>query len=92
MLNASLMRSVESVASPRCIGSIMCRNPLRTASFLIAISACAVAAPALAWPFGGGSKPAAPAATNTTASAPAKASAAERAAADRLDPLKRVAF
>ncbi len=63
------------------------------------VVALAAVTPALAWPFGDG-KPAAatgapakaPAAAKTPPAPPAKASAAERALAEKQDPLTRVAF
>ena len=72
----------------------MCRNPAPTATVLaVLLGATALAGPAMAWPFGGGSS------TSKTAPAkpsdpapPKKASAQERAAADRLNPLARSAF
>ncbi len=74
----------------------MCRNPKPTATVLAALlCSCALAGPASAWPFGTGTPaptPAAKAAAGTTADAPRKANAQERAAADRLDPLARSAF
>ena len=74
----------------------MCRNPKPTATVLAALlTACALASPAAAWPFGPAKPAAAPAAKpDATAAdaAPKKANAQERAAADRLDPLARSAF
>jgi Flp pilus assembly protein TadD len=85
----------------------MCRKPPPSATALaVVLTAMALAAPAMAWPFGG--KPAAqtpaqtpaPAAAQTAQATPAaatdpsqkKASPQERAAADRLDALSRSAF
>ena len=76
----------------------MCRNRASTATVLAALlAATAMARPAAAWPFGGPAKPAAAPAANSppakpAAEAPRKASAVERAAAERLDPLSRSAF
>ena len=76
----------------------MCRNHAFAATFSAAVLAAALgsAAPAFAWPFGGGA--AKPAANSASAPPPAtatkvqKASADQRAAAQRLDPLARAAF
>jgi Flp pilus assembly protein TadD len=74
----------------------MCRNAFRIATLLIALSAGAPSEPALAFPFGGAAKPATtPAASTPPGPAtpiPGKASAQERAAADRKDPIARVSF
>ena len=76
---------------------MMCRKRRPTATALAMVFACAaLAGPAAAWPFGTSRaapatpapKPAAPAVSD----APHKATAVERAAADRLDPLPRSAF
>ena len=84
----------------------MCRNHAfaATVSAAVLVAAMGWTAPAFAWPFGGGAAkpaadPASPAAA--AASSPAnpgasakvqKASAEQRAAAQRLDPLARAAF
>ena len=74
----------------------MCRNPAPTATILaVLLGAAALAGPAAAWPFGSGGStatPAAAAAKPADTSAPKKAGAQERAAADRLNPLARSAF
>ena len=77
----------------------MCRNPAfaATVSAAVLVAAMGCSAPAFAWPFGGAAKPAATApasssATSAAAAKPHKASAEERAAAMRLDPLARAAF
>jgi Flp pilus assembly protein TadD len=78
----------------------MCRKPTLSATALALALLCsaALAGPALAWPFGPGAAkpPATKAAPSAPAAAPApkpvKASAQERAAADRLDPVARGAF
>jgi Flp pilus assembly protein TadD len=69
---------------------MMCRKLALAATALVVPSAVLVlsASPALAWGVG---KPAAPAASKADP-APAKASAQDRAAADRMDPLGRAAF
>ena len=82
----------------------MCLNPTRTATIVASLAAAVVALGALpgvaaAWPFGG-AKPAAQTTSATPAgqtppakgAAPTKASPAERALADRQDPLTRMAF
>jgi Flp pilus assembly protein TadD len=81
----------------------MCAKRLCAATALASLLTVAVAAPAMAWPFGGKSdKPAAakaapakPGPKGATAAAPAapkKADPAQRAAAERLDPLAAAAF
>jgi Flp pilus assembly protein TadD len=85
----------------------MCAKRLCAATALASLLTIAVAAPAMAWPFGGKSdKPAAAAkaepskattakgAATAPAAAPAphKADPVQRAAADRLDPLAAAAF
>jgi Flp pilus assembly protein TadD len=80
----------------------MCRKPTPTATVLALAFLCttALASPAAAWPFAVTTpKPTAakttaggPAATGAPAPKPVKASAQERAAADRLDPVARCAF
>lgn len=80
----------------------MCAKRLCVATALAALMTVAVAAPAMAWPFGGKSdKPAATKvapgkadakAATTAPAAPRKADPAQRAAADRLDPLAAAAF
>ena len=79
----------------------MCRNHAlaATVSAAVLMAAAGWSAPAFAWPFGGGAAktdtPTAGTATPTTAATPAKvqkASAEQRAAAARLDPLARAAF
>lgn len=80
----------------------MCPNPTRAATVVTVLATLAIAAPALAWPFGD-AKPATAAATTTPATTPTsgktpatgkptKATPAERAMASRMDPLTRVAF
>ena len=80
----------------------MCRNHAFAATISAAVLTAAMgcSAPAFAWPFGGGTaKPAVAPASSSTAAANAatpakaqKASAEQRAAAARLDPLARAAF
>ncbi len=72
----------------------MCRKPKPSATVLAVLFAgCALAGPAAAWPFGPAkTAPAAAAKPAPGPAAPVKASATERAAADRLDPLARSAF
>lgn len=82
----------------------MCMKPTSAATVLAGLVLFAASTPAAAWPFGG-DKPAAKPAATTPAATPAatasatsaatglaKASSAERAAADRLDPVAKVAF
>src|SRR5579875_2318136 len=72
----------------------MSRNPRSAAALLAGVALIVCVSPAAAWPFGG-SKPAtatsAPAA-KAAPGAPQKATAEQRAAAARLDPLARAAF
>ena len=82
----------------------MCAKRLCAATALAAALSMAVAAPALAWPFGGkADKPAAdakstaktpakPDAKADAAAKPVKATAAERLAAEGLDPLGKATF
>ena len=80
----------------------MCAKRLCAATALAAALSVAVAAPALAWPFGGkADKPAADASAKTpaktdakadAAAKPVKASPAERQAAAQLDPLASASF
>ena len=77
----------------------MCMKPTSAATVLAGLMLFAASTPAAAWPFGGdkaAAKPAA-AAPATPAATPAstgmsRASPAERAAADRLDPVAKVSF
>lgn len=86
----------------------MCPKPTRAATLVLALAALASPVAAHGWPFGGAGRKAdasgsaatptavatatASTATAKPAAPPVKATAAERAQADRLDPIARVAF
>ena len=71
----------------------MCRNPKPTATILAALlAACALAGPAAAWPFASAKPAPASGVKPAAADVPKRATAQERIAADRLDPLTRSAF
>ncbi len=93
MLNASLRAAEETDAAMALKVFKMCRNPKPTATVLATLlTACALAGPAGAWPFAAAKPATAVAAKPAAPDAPRRATAQERIAANRLDPLTRSAF